>query len=240
MHTLHARCFHIIPANATAPPTTSTISLPHPLVITASPVCKPGLALADVDPTPAVPVGVSAAPSPAPTTVTAVMMDLLPSGREEVCTTKLVRGPAWCVLVDVTPFPEGEMVVAPPPTVDMMVKPTPLVVVMSSPAVREMELAVVLGVEDVIDGAEELTAPAEVADVAEGTGVPFEVVLAEVGGVLDGSVVDASSMVDPSDIGGTGVGKCAVVWGLGVAGVFVVAVPLSATWRLLRSTTSLF
>lgn len=72
--------FHIIPANATAPPTTITISLPQPLVIAASPVCKPGLALGAELATPAIPVGVSAALFPAPTTVTAVTIDWPPSG----------------------------------------------------------------------------------------------------------------------------------------------------------------
>ena len=67
---------HIIIATPTAPPTTSTISLHHPLVIGASPVCRPGLPEDDpVVATPAVPVGVSAAPPPSPTTVTAVTTD---------------------------------------------------------------------------------------------------------------------------------------------------------------------
>lgn len=82
---------HIIIANPTAPPTTSTISLRHPLVMGASPVCRPGLPEdVPVAVTPAVPPGVFASPPPAPTTVTAVTTDWLPLGSVLVCTTVLV------------------------------------------------------------------------------------------------------------------------------------------------------
>lgn len=131
-------CSHIIAATTTAPPTTKTISLRHPLVMGASAVCSPGLPEDDpVVATPAVPVGVSAAPPPASTTVTAVTTDWLPLGSTLVCKTVLVRED--CVLLlDVVELPdEGEMVWTPPPTVETTVRPTLLVVVMTSPCVRE-------------------------------------------------------------------------------------------------------
>ena len=95
------------------------------------------------------------------------------------------------------------MVEAPPPTVEMIVRPTALVVVMTSPAVREMEFAVVLGM---IDGADEVLAWADVARVVEGEGTAL-VVAATVGVLLgvfvtgtlvDGSVVEPGVGVEDS------------------------------------------
>ena len=91
----------------------------------------------------------------------------------------------------VPPFPDGDTVEAPPPTVEMMVRPTALVVVIISPAVREMWFDVVLGVVDATDGAVELTAPAEVADVTAGfVEAPLE-------GVVDGELA-AAALLDAS------------------------------------------
>ncbi len=143
-------CSYIIPANTTAPPTTSTISLPHPLVMTASPVCNDGFEADVVLATPAAPVGVSTAGLLPPTTVTAVTTDLLPFGRVDVCTTTLVWAAALWAAIDVM-LPVGETVETPPPTVDMTTSPTPFVVVASWPAVRETEMLVEVGVGDAAD-----------------------------------------------------------------------------------------
>ena len=171
------RASHIIIATPTAPPTTSAISLHHPLVMGASPVCRPGLPEDDpVVATPAAPVGVSAATPPAPTTVTAVTTDWLPFGSVLVCTMVLVKED--CVLLlDVVELPDGGVIVCtPPPTVETMVRPTPLVLVITSPGVREAEVVAVV----------EGDSPAEVeVDVVElelvpATGAPFDEVLVDV------------------------------------------------------------
>ena len=81
---------HNIPATATAPPTTNTISFPHPRLITASPVCNPGFPELVALGTPALPLGVSPTPVPPLITVTAVTTDLLPLGSVVVCTTTVV------------------------------------------------------------------------------------------------------------------------------------------------------
>ena len=136
--------------------------------------------------------------------------------------------------VDVTPFFVGVMVVAPPPTVEMMVKPTALVVVTTWPVVRELEVARVLGVEDVIGAAGELVTTAEVDGVLEETRAAFDEV--PVDGEFDGGLAAAelvgSGVVCPgvgvpdSDIGGTGVTRV-LVCGLAGGGAFgVVVVPL--------------
>ena len=158
------------PATTTAPPTTSTISLPKLRLITASPVCRPGLpALVALDDTPALPVGVSAAVWPAATTVTAVTTDLLPFGKVLVWTTVLVCEDALLVFVEVVAPDEGVRVVAPPPTVETTVRPTPLVVVTTCPAVREIEAPAVL----VLD-VEDPPALVLAAVVNPDTGEPFE------------------------------------------------------------------
>ena len=180
MHAMHSKtCLsHIIIANPTAPPTTSTISLRHPLVMGASAVCNPGLPEDDpVLATPAVPVGVSAAAPPAPTTVTAVTTDWLPLGRVLVCTTVLVREDVVLLLDDVVELPdEGEMVWTPPPTVETTVRPTLLVLVMTSPCVREVEeVAVVDG-----DSPAEVEVDVVELEVVPATGAPFDEVLVEV------------------------------------------------------------
>ena len=139
---------HIIIATPTAPPTTSTISLHHPLVMGASAVCKRGLPEDDPEAaSPAVLVGeATATPPPAATTVTAVTTEWLPLGSVLVCTTVLVVEDC-ALLLDVVELPdEGEMVCTPPPTVETMMRPTALVLVMTSPCVRGPdEVAVVEG-----------------------------------------------------------------------------------------------
>jgi len=191
--------FHIIPANTTAPPTTSIISLPHPLVMTASPVCNPGLEADVVLPTPAVPVGVSAAGLLPPTTVIAVTTDLLPLGRVDVCTTTLVWAAALWVSTDVV-LPVGETVEAPPPTVDMTTSPTPLVVVNIAPVVRETEMldGVVVG-DAADDGAaawEEVTGE----EVELGTGAPLDEVLVDV--VVTGELPGELTLVSVAEPAG--------------------------------------
>ena len=182
---------HIIIATPTAPPTTSASSLHHPLVMGASPVCRPGLPEDDpVVATPAVPVGVSAAPPPTPTTVTAVTMDWLPSGRVLVFTTVLVEEEDAALPLDVVELPdEGVMVCTPPPTVDTTVRPTLLVLVMAWPRVREVEEeAVVVGdspaeVElDVVEPEPGLATTAPLDVVEDVAPAPADVVL-----VLEGA-----------------------------------------------------
>lgn len=78
-----ARLAHIIIATPTAPPTTANISFPNPIVLGAKPVCNPGLpsAVPLAGPGPAVPLGTESLTPAAATTVTAVTVDLLPSGK---------------------------------------------------------------------------------------------------------------------------------------------------------------
>ena len=132
----HPHSHYNIPATTTAPPTTHNISLPHPRVIVASPVCRPGLDDVDVVPTPAVPLGVSPAWAGPPIIVTAVTTLLLPLGRVLVWYATLVWAPGGMEVVGEEPL-LGVMVRAPPPTVETTMRPTPLVVVITSPAVRE-------------------------------------------------------------------------------------------------------
>ena len=181
---------HIIIATPTAPPTTSTISLHHPLVIGASAVWIPGFPEDDpVVATPAVPVGVSAATPPAPTTVTAVTTDWLPLGSVLVCTTVLVKEDS-VLLPEVVELPgEGEMVCTPPPIVETMVRPTLLVLVMSSPCVREAEVVLVV----------EGDSPAEVGvdvDVVE----PEPAAIAPLDDVLVDVVVEGALELAPADV----------------------------------------
>ena len=174
-------------ATPTAAPSTIAISLPQPLVITASPVCNPGCPVpVPVDPAPAVPDGVCALPPPAPITVTAVMVDCCPLGRVLVWTSVEVSEERVAVFDEDL---DGETVLAPPPTVEMTVTPTLLVVVMTWPAVSDAEE------EEEEEEAEEAVAPAEVIDaVSEGVALP------EV--IVDGA---SEVVVDDSPPSGTGV-----------------------------------
>lgn len=128
-----------IPATTTAPPTTHNISLPHPRVIVASPVCRPGLDPVVVVATPAFPLGVSPALAPPLMIVTAVTTLLLPFAKVLVWYATLVWAPAGMEVVGEEPL-LGVTVRAPPPTVEITMRPTPLVLVITSPAVRETEL----------------------------------------------------------------------------------------------------
>lgn len=176
MHGFGAAQHHIIIANPTAPPTTSTISLHHPLVIAASAVCRRGLPEEDpVLATPAVPVGVSVAAAPSPTTVTAVTTDWLPLGSVLVCTMVLVEEDCALLLEVVAPPDEGVMVCTPPPMVETMVRPTLLVLVMTSPRVSEAEVEVVEG-----DPAAEVEGDAVELEPEPAATAPLEEVLVDV------------------------------------------------------------
>ncbi len=211
-------CFpYNIPATTTAPPTTHNISLPHPRVIAASPVCNPGLDPVDVVPTPAVPLGVSPSGLGGETTVTAVTTLALPLGRVLVEYATLVTAPPGTDLVGEEPL-VGVMVRAPPPTVEMTVRPTRLVVVITSPAVREMELppaAAAVG-----DGVKEPT-----------TGEPFAAVLV----VATTGAAALVASAEAVEIGATGL-TCEVA-GSGLLSGEVVAgvVPLLMSCRFTNS-----
>ena len=189
-------------ATPTAAPKTTAISLPQPLVITASPVCRPGCPLpVRVDPAPAVPVGVSALSLP-PTTVTAVIADWSPLGKVLVWTSvEVIDERTFVFDVD---EPDAESVVAPPPTVEMTVRPMELVVVTISPAVS--------------DGEEEGAVVAAEVMVPVSDGLELAAMLGDM--VSDPEVVEDSPP--------RGIGPTRVVAGSGdcCAGVVVGIVPL--------------
>ena len=98
-----------------------------------------------------------------------------------------------------------------------------------------------LGVEDVIDAMDEVTAAAELLATEEGTEVPADtglLVEAEGAGLMDDWVVCPGAGVE-DEPRGTGVGR-EVVDGLTGGGVFEGVVPLLISCRLLRSITSDF
>lgn len=66
--------------------------------------------------------------------------------------------------MDVLSVVVGVMVLAPPPTVVMITTPAPLVVVNTSPAVREMELLLEFGPDELVDV---MNVPDEVIELEE-------------------------------------------------------------------------
>lgn len=68
------------------------------------------------------------------------------------------------VLMDVLSVVVGEMVLAPPPTVEMITTPAPSVVVNTSPAVREMDMLLELGPDELVDV---VKAPDKVVELEE-------------------------------------------------------------------------
>ena len=139
-------------------------------VLPASPVCTPGVVLPVwvSDATPASPVGVALSPSPR-TTVTAVMVDLLPSGKVVVCTYTLDLDAGLLVTEpsDETVTPESEAVTdgdelagpivdASPPTVVTMIMPAESVKVNTEPAGRDRD-----SIDEFGGGASELASGAD-------------------------------------------------------------------------------
>lgn len=120
---------HIITANPTAPNNTPTPSHPNPRVMTASPVCKPGLFPVPVAVFRVVAVGALSPPLPL-TIITAVDTVCSPFGPVDVSTSTLVCGPPLPAPL-VEPEPDGVIVVAPPPIVVITGYPCALVVVIT-------------------------------------------------------------------------------------------------------------
>ena len=216
----HPHPLYSIPATTTAPPTTHNISLPHPRVIVASPVCRPGLDPVDVVPTPAVPLGVSPALLAPLMIVTAVTTLLLPLARVLVWYATLVWALAGMEVVGEEPL-LGVMVRAPPPTVETTMRPTPLVVVITSPAVREMELPPsVMGAAVGVDVKEPTT------------GEPFVSVLVVATTTGAAALVSSGEAVE---IGATGAMGVVADSGLLFAEVVAGVVPLLMSCRFTNS-----
>ena len=136
-------------AKPTAPPRTPTTSHPQVLDLGAKPVCRPGAppVVPLAAPAPAVPLGVMMSPPVACTTVTAVMVDWLPSGRVVVCRTIAVEEGGLTTVTwlppgdeapEVAPAAGPERVMTPPSMVVTIVTPAEFVVVMTAPGVRDM------------------------------------------------------------------------------------------------------
>lgn len=151
---------------AATPPIVKSISFVRIPVLAATPVCTPGAALVRVlEPAPASPVGVGLSSSPG-TTVTAVTVDLLPSGKVVVRTTTLdleaglvaTEAPVETVESESGGMVDEErvavpIVVASPPTVVITITPEESVKVYTEPVERDGD-----SVDDAREGTLEVVA----------------------------------------------------------------------------------
>lgn len=224
-------------ATPAMPPIVKSIPVARLPVLAADPVCTPGAAVLVrvLEPAPASPLGVGLSSSPG-TTVTAVTVDLLPSGKVVVRTTKLdfEAGLLGTEARDETEESESEAMVdeegatvpivdASPPTVVITITPEESVKVYTDPAERNGDSAddAGEGTFEVVSGASSvLVSVMEAGRVAE-SGLAVDSVFG-----MEGSLSLVLS-VGPGVIEVCRVVKSTVGVGDSVGGVVLVNVPFT-------------